>query len=145
MFEVACETTNTCNIDLRFMKAKLARDMARVTEVAPFTASAILPLLQSTAKAVADVGCSDFGQCTFSWLRGNITGDLGGQVSSLSVIQSLLVPQSRAFVNNSTSSSSSSSNGSTTSPPGKNVGATFVVHFGGLVAMLIIAMVWTGI
>jgi mannan endo-1,6-alpha-mannosidase len=88
----------------------LARDLARTAQIAPFTADTIMPLLQSSAQAVASVGCASSGEkCGFYW-RANANdenSDLGSQFSALEVIQANLVPASKGLAIGSSSPNSS--------------------------------------
>src|SRR2546423_2475763 len=67
MVEIECEPTDLCNNDEHSFKAYLARWMALTAQLAPFTASTITPLLQSSSMAAA-------GQCV-----GGNNGRMWGQ------------------------------------------------------------------
>jgi len=101
MNDKACESSNTCNVDQRFYKGILARNLALTPLVAPFTVYQILPLLQSSAKAAASTACSSSnGSCGFSWLQNakeSSSLDLGSQYSAFEVILSNIAATSRGF------------------------------------------------
>jgi mannan endo-1,6-alpha-mannosidase len=128
--ETACETNGKCDIDQRFYKGNLARDMARTAKVAPFTASIIQPLLKSSAAAAASTGCTNSnGSCAFNWLSnegGSGPSDLGTQFSALEVIQSILVPSAGALATTNGTASNSSTNGGQNSP--KSSGSSSLVE-----------------
>ncbi|KIW01992.1 uncharacterized protein PV09_06502 [Verruconis gallopava] len=97
MFESACETAGTCNIDQYSFKAFMSRWLAKTMVLAPWTHDHILPLLQASAVAAAQ-SCSggiNGVTCGHKWyLRGwDGTSGLGQQLSALETIQSLLVFQ----------------------------------------------------
>lgn len=96
----------------------LARDLARTVQIAPFTASTIMPLLQDSAKAAASVACTNGEKCLFSWQQDLLdsqpkdkVSNLGAQFSALQVIQQNLAGSGKALV---VQSGSSSSNGPAT-------------------------------
>jgi mannan endo-1,6-alpha-mannosidase len=118
--EVACEDDNKCDSDMRFFKGLLSINLARTAVVAPFTASSILPLLQSSAKAAAANACTfSNGTCAFSWASSGKSGtadstsDLGSDFSALEIIQANLVGSAKAIVTqNGSATENSSSSGS---------------------------------
>ncbi|KAL2393304.1 Mannan endo-1,6-alpha-mannosidase DCW1 [Exophiala dermatitidis] len=95
MYEQACETVGTCNIDQRSFKAYLARWMAAAAVKAPFTYSSLKPILEASAKAAAAVctGGSNGTSCGLKWTTGSFDGStgVGEQMSALEVIQSNLI------------------------------------------------------
>lgn len=95
MFEVACERTNTCNVDQRSFKGFLARWMAGTALVAPWTADYIKPRLEASAKAAAAQcsGGESGKKCGLRWTRGaEWDGDQGvcEQMAAMEVVQSNL-------------------------------------------------------
>lgn len=118
MIEPACENTTTCDADDKFFKGVLARDMARTTAMAPCTESMILPLLQSTTKAVADSGCTNSnGTCGFVWTGPTNNGtDLGSDYSALEVVLGNLVIGEAAL--QTTNGTSGQGSGNSTSGSG---------------------------
>ncbi|KAL5604719.1 uncharacterized protein BROUX77_004905 [Berkeleyomyces rouxiae] len=94
-FEPACETDLTCTTDMWSFKGYVARWLASVTKVAPYTHDTILPVLRTSAsKAIAQCTGDAFGrQCGFSWTKGtfdNKTG-CGQEMNVMSTVSSLLV------------------------------------------------------
>ncbi|EPE35293.1 Six-hairpin glycosidase [Glarea lozoyensis ATCC 20868] len=90
--EVMCEESGRCNTDMRAFKGLLAHNLIDTIQVAPYTADAIFPKLKSSAEAAAKV-CDD--ECPLSWTgtggEETSSGDLGSQLSALTVVQGLLV------------------------------------------------------
>ncbi|KAL1627990.1 hypothetical protein SLS56_006133 [Neofusicoccum ribis] len=78
--EVACEKSNTCNIDQRSFKAYLARWMAATTKVAPWTIDTLEPILQASREAAVKA-CTQSGdgntQCGLQWTTGQFDGKTG--------------------------------------------------------------------
>ncbi|KAF2101192.1 mannan endo-1,6-alpha-mannosidase [Rhizodiscina lignyota] len=109
--ETACENTDACTQDQHFYKGAFARDLARTVEAMPSTADTIKPILQTNAKAAAQVGCKNADNCVFVWTaaKNDEGSDLGSQFSALQVIQSNLVSQAKATANTSSSDSGSGS------------------------------------
>lgn len=160
LYEPMCEEQAQCSVDQQSLKSFLIRSLKATTLQAPYTAAAIKPLLQSTAKAAAS-GCSGSvdkdqfaGQpgtaCGFSWV-GNSAFDgkvgIGEQMNALSAMTALLSkpPRSQLFPSNSTSSAGSSQPSKTsgsgspsgsTKSPGNKITANLVTAlalFGGIV------------
>jgi mannan endo-1,6-alpha-mannosidase len=100
MFEAACEPSGTCNTDQQSFKAYMARWLAKTSVLAPFTASAIRPMLQTSALAAAAScsGGSDGVTCGTKWYTGawDNTWGAGQQLSALEMIQALLIADSAA-------------------------------------------------
>ncbi|KAK3078162.1 hypothetical protein LTS18_008283, partial [Coniosporium uncinatum] len=123
IYEVACEPQSFCNVDQLAMKALYARDLALTTVSAPFTADAIAPLLQRSARAAA-ASCnsaSNGTQCGSQWTLNQFDGTtgLGQQLSALSVIQNLLVGSTPALRTSSTMTNGTGG-GNGTLAPGSN-------------------------
>lgn len=101
MFEI-CEPVAKCNIDQRSHKAYLARWMAGTTQLAPYTAATLLPLLASSATAAmktCTAGASGT-QCGLTWGAGQNDGSIGvgESMSALEIVQSNLVPLAPGWV-----------------------------------------------
>lgn len=101
MFEI-CEPVVKCNIDQRSHKAYLARWMAGTTQLAPYTAATLLPLLASSATAAmktCTAGPSGT-QCGLTWSGGQNDGliGVGESMSALEIVQSNLVPLAPGWV-----------------------------------------------
>ncbi|KAI0595481.1 glycoside hydrolase family 76 protein [Biscogniauxia sp. FL1348] len=109
-FEIACEEHMTCTTDMLSFKGYLHRWMSTMTQIAPFTASKILPVLQKSAQAAVNqcTGGSDGRTCGFGWASGAFDGSVGaGQtMDALGAVSSLLIGQSEAPVTNSTGGTS---------------------------------------
>lgn len=102
MFEPLCEPTGLCNIDQRSFKGYLTRWLAGTTQMAPHTAAAIRPLLESDAAAAARACSGDpaegFGgvpgtACGFRWTTGGFDGlvGVGEQMNAFSAVMYTLV------------------------------------------------------
>ena len=94
MFEAACETVSTCNVDQFSFKAYLARWLAKTAIIAPWTKDTIYALLEPSAIA-ATSSCVQSGtevSCGSHWYTGGFDGisGLGQQLSALEVVSSLL-------------------------------------------------------
>jgi mannan endo-1,6-alpha-mannosidase len=94
MYEPGCEPYGTCNVDQQSFKAYLARWLAKTAVLAPFTAPAIRPMLETSAQGAA-ASCSgglDGVTCGSKWYTGNWDGTwgVGQQLSALEVVQALL-------------------------------------------------------
>jgi mannan endo-1,6-alpha-mannosidase len=99
MFEAACETHGTCNVDQFSFKAYMARFLAKTAVLAPWTRDRIVPWLRASAVAAAKA-CSGglTGQeCGHKWyLDGNGfdgTSGLGQQQSAMETVTSLLASE----------------------------------------------------
>jgi mannan endo-1,6-alpha-mannosidase len=135
--EIACESANTCTLDMHFFKGALIRDMARTARAAPFSADIILPLLKSSAEAVATTACaSSNGSCSFDWQGTDKTTvyNAGTQYSALEAVQASLQPivdlATTETTGNATSTSGGGSFPTSSSTTGKNAGTTPSPAFG---------------
>ena len=130
MAEVACETSNTCDVDQQSFKAYLARDMAATVIRAPYTRDTLVPLLQSSAAAAAKScsGGNDGNTCGLKWTAGVWDGiyGIGEQMSALEVMLSNLLDTVPGPVTNSTggiSPGNPSAGTTATSPSGLDLSA----------------------
>jgi mannan endo-1,6-alpha-mannosidase len=102
MVEGACEPYGTCNTDQFSFKAYLARFLGKAMTVAPYTQSAIRPLLTTSAQGAAKScsGPSDGVTCGQKWYMG-FDGNygIGQQLSALEVTQALLVNEAPGLMN----------------------------------------------
>jgi mannan endo-1,6-alpha-mannosidase len=100
MYEPACETVETCDNDQYSFKGYLSRFMWASTLMAPFTASAVTTLLQTTSMAAAQScsGGADGVTCGEHWYYGGYDGvfGVGQQMSALETLQGLLIEDSVA-------------------------------------------------
>jgi mannan endo-1,6-alpha-mannosidase len=115
MFEAACERspqddTQGCNTDQRSFKAYFSRWLAATTQLAPWTADTIIPLLRSSALAAAQScsGGTDGVTCGTRWWVPGWDGryGVGEQMCALEVIQSNLVAQAKGPMSGSTGGTS---------------------------------------
>lgn len=110
MYEQACETIETCNVDQKSFKAFLSRWLAATSRLVPSLASTIKPLLETSAVAAAkQCNAGYYGaSCGTKWFTGTNDGTngVGQQMCALEVIQSLLVDQAPELVTNSTGGTS---------------------------------------
>ncbi|CAI6308881.1 unnamed protein product [Periconia digitata] len=93
-----CELTQQCNIDQVSFKAYLSRWMAVAVQLAPFTASQIIPHLQRSGKAAAQTCVASDGvpapyTCgnRWYWNGSDENTGVGQQLAALSIISSNLV------------------------------------------------------
>jgi mannan endo-1,6-alpha-mannosidase len=79
MVEIECEPTAVCDNDEHSFKAYTARWMALTAQLAPFTASTITPLLQSSTMAAAGqcVGGNNGRMCGQQWYSSTWDGSSG--------------------------------------------------------------------
>ncbi|KAK4199376.1 glycoside hydrolase [Triangularia verruculosa] len=110
-YEVACEEHMSCTTDMLSFKGYVARWMATATQVAPFIAPKVLPVLRNSAEAaIASCTGEKNGQraCGFKWSKKTFDGSTGAgqQMNVLGAVSSLLIGQSRAPVTNSTGGTS---------------------------------------
>lgn len=102
IIEEACELHNTCDNDQYAFKGFLGRWLAKAAIVAPFLKPQVLPLLQTTAQAIA-ISCSgpsDGVTCGQKWYVGGYDGNygVGQQMSALEVTQALLIDSAPALM-----------------------------------------------
>ncbi len=95
MYEITCQSANTCNNDQRTFKAIFSRFLGLTATMAPTTNSTIFPLFETSAKAAAATctGGSDGVTCGLDWTNDTWDGyyGLGEQMSAMEVIQQLLI------------------------------------------------------
>ncbi|KAF3014044.1 hypothetical protein G7054_g10619 [Neopestalotiopsis clavispora] len=109
-FEVACEEHMTCTTDMLSFKGYVHRWMSTITQIAPYTADKILPVLKTSATAgIKQCTGGDNGRtCGFGWSSGTFDGSVGaGQTMNvLGAISSLLIGESKVPVTNTTGGTS---------------------------------------
>lgn len=97
MYERACETGGTCQVDQKSFKAYFTRWMAATTQIAPFTYDIIIPRLRASALAAAKTctGGPNGSSCGLKWTDQKWDGSrgVGEQMSALEVFQSNLVQE----------------------------------------------------
>lgn len=93
--EISCETIGTCTTDMVTFKGFLHRWYSTVTQLAPYTADKILPVLKSSAAAAVKqcTGGALGRQCGFRWSSGVYDGKTGAgqEMSALAAVESLLI------------------------------------------------------
>jgi mannan endo-1,6-alpha-mannosidase len=110
--EVYCEFNLTsCDTDELSFKAYLMHGMAASTQLAPFTAEKIMPLLTSSAAAAAKQcsGGANGRMCGISWLNGSAwdgTQGAGQQMAVLEAFLGNLVQETEAPLTNATGGTS---------------------------------------
>lgn len=161
-YEVACEKTLDCTIDMYSYKAYLIRWMAATTKLAPFTYNAVISVIQTSAKAAALQCCGSPADrpngrmCGLSWSKGSTwdgTSGVGQQMAALEAVTSNLIGQSRDPVTNSSGGTSQGNNNAglndpaaenpiSSNPPttGDKVGASFLTI--GVAVSIIGGLTW---
>ena len=108
--EVACEDPHTCTVDMFSFKGYVHRWLSTSTQVAPFLAETLLPILRnSTESAVAQcTGGATQRACGFDWRSRIFDGRVGaGQTMNvLGAVSSLLIGRAKAPVTNVTGGTS---------------------------------------
>ncbi|KAI0171419.1 glycoside hydrolase family 76 protein [Pestalotiopsis sp. NC0098] len=109
-FEIACEEHMTCTTDMLSFKGYVHRWMSTITQIAPYTADKILPVLKTSATAGIGqcTGGDNQRTCGFGWAEGTFDGSVGaGQTMNvLGAISSLLIGEAKVPVTNSTGGTS---------------------------------------
>lgn len=99
-YEPSCEPVRSCTTDMLSFKGYTARWLTQMTQLAPFTASTILPILQVSAQAAVAqcTGGATGRQCGFEWSSGTFDGSVGaGQTMNvLGAVSCLLVQRGAA-------------------------------------------------
>lgn len=107
----ACEPNMKCNYDELTFKAYLSRWMAMTTQLAPFTAPSIKPVLKSSAVAAMKQCSGNFfpNNCGIRWSQ-NATWDgsngPGQQMAALEVLLSTIIEVVKPPLTNSTGGTS---------------------------------------
>jgi mannan endo-1,6-alpha-mannosidase len=100
----------TCTTDMLSFKGYVHRWMSTITQIAPYTADKILPVLKTSATAgIKQCTGGDNGRtCGFGWSSGTFDGSVGaGQTMNvLGAISSLLIGESKVPVTNTTGGTS---------------------------------------
>ncbi|KAF6804889.1 glycosyl hydrolase family 76 [Colletotrichum musicola] len=108
--EVACEEHNTCTTDMLSFKGYVARWMSTMTQIAPYTADQVLPVLKTSAEAAIKqcTGQANQRMCGFKWSSGVYDGTIGAgqQMNVLGAVSSLLIGSAKPPVSNSTGGTS---------------------------------------
>jgi mannan endo-1,6-alpha-mannosidase len=100
----------TCTTDMLSFKGYLHRWLSTMTQIAPFTASTILPVLQDSAKAAVAqcTGGANGRTCGFKWSSGTYDGTAGAgqEMNVVGAVSSLLIGQTPAPLTNQTGGTS---------------------------------------
>lgn len=126
--ERTCESAETCNTDMTFLKGLLLRGMSSAMQQAPHIKDKVLPVLKSTAKAAVAkcIGGENKRMCGFSWANGTSHGTTGAgpQMSVLDALSSIMEPQAAVSSGNGTSTTDGNTPSSTgdSSPSGTSTG-----------------------
>jgi mannan endo-1,6-alpha-mannosidase len=123
MTEIACESAQSCDTDMKAYKGITARWLAATMQMAPYTSSLILPKLTASAQ-VAVKQCDGSDQCGFKWTTATSDSDtgLGQQMNALAVVQALLVGNA-ALPATATTGDVAPGNSSSSSGPSSSSGA----------------------
>ena len=109
-FEASCEQHKTCTTDMLSFKGYDHRWMTQTTQIAPFTADKILPVLKKSAQAAITqcTGGTNKRTCGFMWSTGEYddTQGAGQTMNVLAAVSSLLHSTSDSPVTNSTGGTS---------------------------------------
>ena len=109
-YEIACEEHMSCTTDMLSFKGYLHRWLATTTQIAPFLADMILPVLQtSTTAAISTcLGEANARTCGFKWNQHAYDGSHGAgqQMNVLAAVSSLLIGQAAPPVTNTTGGTS---------------------------------------
>ncbi|KAK3956985.1 glycoside hydrolase [Pseudoneurospora amorphoporcata] len=110
-YEPACEDGMTCTTDMLSFKGYVHRWLAITTQIAPHTATVILPVLKTSAEAAVQTctGEQSGRMCGFNWRKKKYDGShgVGQQMNALGAVSALLVDQGgKAPVTNSTGGTS---------------------------------------
>ncbi|AWU74615.1 hypothetical protein CAS74_004850 [Pichia kudriavzevii] len=102
MYESACMRVHTCKTDQRSFRAYFARMLALTAVLVPDSYDEIYSRLETSAKAVAQscVGGYDHHTCGMNWSYPGWDQyyGLGEQMSSLEVVQSLMIKEKRRLL-----------------------------------------------
>ncbi|ORY68928.1 glycoside hydrolase [Pseudomassariella vexata] len=109
-FEIACEEHMTCTTDMLSFKGYVHRWMSTITQVAPYTAEKIQPVLKQSATAAINqcTGGDNQRTCGFGWASGAFDNSVGaGQTMNvLAAVSSLLIGGTKAPFTNDTGGTS---------------------------------------
>ena len=99
-FEIACEKSDgtnlhSCTTDMYSFKGYVARWLTQASQLAPFIADKVLPVLRKSAEAAVKqcTGGESGRDCGFSWQSGVYDGKTGAgqQMNVLGAVSALLV------------------------------------------------------
>ncbi|KAF4582257.1 Mannan endo-1,6-alpha-mannosidase [Ophiocordyceps camponoti-floridani] len=97
--EPSCENINTCTTDMITFKGFVHRWYSVITQVAPFTADQIKPILKKSSEAAVKqcTGGALGRQCGFKWATGTYDGKTGAgqEMAALGAVSSLLIDRAK--------------------------------------------------
>ncbi|KAK6857367.1 mannan endo-1-6-alpha-mannosidase DCW1-like protein [Apiospora arundinis] len=109
-FEISCETHMTCTTDMLSFKGYVARWMATMTKIAPFTTDTVMNTLKTSAAAAIKTctGGPTGRACGFGWTTGAFDGSMGAgqQMDVLGTVSSLLIKEAKPPLTNGTGGTS---------------------------------------
>ncbi|KAH6604524.1 mannan endo-1 [Trichoderma cornu-damae] len=109
-YEPSCEGIGTCNTDMVSFKGYLHRWYSTLTQLAPFTADKVLPVLKTSAQAAVKqcTGGALGRQCGFKWSTGVYDGRSGAgqEMNVVGAVSSLLIGQAKVPVTSDTGGTS---------------------------------------
>ncbi|CAI7678787.1 unnamed protein product [Penicillium pancosmium] len=131
--EITCEPLEICDTSQILFKGLFAQDLAVIAQVAPYTESDILPLLQGSATAAAKscTGGKNDDLCGIKWYTSKYDGSEGleQQISATALfVANLINFDQKALVTESTAKNSNSSSTTGGSPSSTSNGTTFVTE-----------------
>lgn len=95
-YEIACEEKMSCTTDMLSFKGYLHRWLATATQLAPFLAPKVRPVLKTSAEAAVATcaGEANGRTCGFKWSTKAYDGSRGAgqQMNVLAAVSSLLIP-----------------------------------------------------
>ncbi|KAH0530979.1 hypothetical protein TsFJ059_005543 [Trichoderma semiorbis] len=109
-YEPSCESVNTCSTDMVSFKGYIHRWYATTTQLAPFLAPKILPVLKTSAQAAIKqcTGGALGRQCGLKWNTGQYDGRTGAgqEMNVVGAVSSLLIGTAHVPVTNDTGGTS---------------------------------------
>lgn len=94
-YEVSCEPEYTCTTDMYSFKGYLHRWLTQASQLAPFIADKVRPVLRSSTEAAIKqcTGGETGRECGFGWSSGKFDGKVGAgqQMNVLAAVSTLLV------------------------------------------------------
>ncbi|SPN97489.1 probable DFG5 protein [Cephalotrichum gorgonifer] len=101
-YEVSCEPKYSCTTDMYSFKGYVHRWLAQSSQVAPFIAEKVMPLLRSSTEACVKqcTGGDNGRECGFAWSSGVFDGKIGAgqEMSALAAVSGLLTDLSKGPV-----------------------------------------------
>ncbi|KJZ73895.1 hypothetical protein HIM_06788 [Hirsutella minnesotensis 3608] len=108
--EPSCENINTCTTDMLTYKGFVHRWYSVITQIAPFTADQIKPVLKKSAEAaIKQCNGGALGrQCGFKWASGKYDGKTGAgqEMAVLAAVSSQLIDSAKPPVTHKTGGTS---------------------------------------